>query len=126
MNARLDQLALRKQALTLRAEIERMDLTQHLHNLRRPAEVSYQGLRLVSLLRSPLAGLLAASLGKWFGGGSGSDGPLKSALRYFGYLLAVWRAVRVLRDIAGARRASGSGPDPIPNKCALDTPKFKL
>ena len=51
MSARLDQLALRRQLLTQRAEIERIDLTQHLGHLRRPAEVSYQGLKLVSLLR---------------------------------------------------------------------------
>ena len=108
MNARLDQLALRKEALILRAEIERMDLTQHLHNLRRPAEVSYQGLRLVSLLRSPLVGLLAASLGKRFGGGSAVESPLKTALRYVGYTLAGWRAMRVLRDIIGSRRTVDS------------------
>ncbi len=108
MSARLDQLALRKEALTLRAEIERIDLAAHLGNLRRPAEVSYQGLKLVSLLRSPLIGLLAASLGKRFGGGSAAglagQSPLKSALRYFGYALAGWRAVRVLRDIMGSSR----------------------
>ena len=108
MSARLDQLALRKEALGLRADIERIDLAQHLANLRRPAEISYQGLKLVSLLGSPLAGLLAVSLGKRFGGGSGSESPLKSALRYVGYVLAGWRAVRVLRDIAGSRRPADS------------------
>ena len=108
MSARLDQLALRKEALSLRAEIERIDLAQHLVNLRRPAEVSYQGLKLASLLRSPLAGLLAASLGKRFGSGAASESPLKSALRYFGYALAGWRAVRVLRDIIGSRRSANS------------------
>jgi hypothetical protein len=108
MSARLDQLALRKEALTLRAQIERMDLAEHLSNLRRPAEVSYQGLKLVSLLRSPLVGLIAASLGKRFGGGSAAESPLKSALRYFGYALAGWRAVRVLRDIVGSRRPASS------------------
>ena len=100
MSARLDQLALRRQLLTQRAEIERIDLTQHLGNLRRPAEVSYQGLKLVSLLRSPLAGLLAVSLSKRFGGNA-TESPLKSGLRYAGYAVAAWRALRVLREIAG-------------------------
>ena len=110
MNARLDQLALRKQLLTQRAEIERIDLTQHLGNLRRPAEVSYQGLKLVSLLRSPLAGLLAVSLGNRFGGGLGggvSESPLKTGLRYAGYAVAAWRALRVFREIAGSRKRGG-------------------
>ena len=102
MSARLDHLALRKEALTLRADIERFDLALHLANLRRPAEVSYQGLKLVSLLRSPLAGLLAAR----FGGGAASAGPLKTWLRYAGYALAAWRAVVMFRDIMGSRRSS--------------------
>ncbi len=104
MSARLGELALRKETLVTRAEMERMVLAENLANLRRPAEVSYQGLKLVSLLRSPLAGLLAASLGKRFGGGSTTESPLKTALRYVGYALAGWRAIRVLRDIIGSRR----------------------
>ena len=107
MNARLDRLALRRQLLTQRAEIERIDLTQHLGNLRRPAEVSYQGLKLVSLLRSPLAGLLAVGLGKRLGsglGGGSAESPLKTGLRYAGYAVAAWRALRVVRDIMGSRR----------------------
>ena len=108
MSARLLDLALRKETLVTRAEMERMVLAQNLANLRRPAEVSYQGLKLVSLLRSPLVGLLAASLGKRFGGGSASENPLKSALRYVGYVFAGWRAVKVLREIIGSRRPAES------------------
>ena len=106
MNARLDRLALRRQLLTQRAEIERIDLTQHLGNLRRPAEVSYQGLKLVSLLRSPLTGLLAVGLSRRLGGGS-AESPLKTGLRYAGYAVAAWRALRVVREIAGSRKRGG-------------------
>ena len=108
MSARLLDLALRKETLVTRAEMERMVLAQNLANLRRPAEVSYQGLKLVSLLRSPLAGLLAASLGKHFGGGAATGSTLKTALRYVGYVFAGWRAVRILRKIIGSRRAAES------------------
>ena len=63
MNPRLEQLQLRKEALMMRAELERIELAQHLSALRRPAEMSYKGLRLVSLLRVPVTALLANRFG---------------------------------------------------------------
>ena len=68
MNPRLQHLQLRKEALTLRAELERIDLAHHIAVLRRPSEVTYKGLRLISLLRVPVVALVAARLG----GGSGA------------------------------------------------------
>ena len=53
MNRRLELLQLRKEALVLRAELERIDLAQHVTQLRRPSELSYKGLQWLSLLRLP-------------------------------------------------------------------------
>lgn len=97
MSRRLELLQLRKEALALRAELERIDLAQHLADLRRPSEVVYKGLKLVSLLRMPLAALLASRLGK------GSDGKTGGAFahlaRYAGYALAGWRLYRGAREL---------------------------
>lgn len=94
MNSRLQLLQLRKEALTLRAELERMDLTQQVAALRGPTEVTYKGLRLISLLRAPLAALLAARLG-----GGGSGGVLAHLARYAGFAVAGWRLYRGAREL---------------------------
>ena len=96
MNQHLAYLQLRKEALTLRAELERMDLAQHVAALRRPSEMTYKGLKLIGLLRVPAAALLAARLG---GGGGGSNGVFTHLARYAGVALATWRIYRGAREL---------------------------
>ncbi len=104
MNPRLEQLQLRKEALVMRAELERIELAQQVSALRRPAEVSYKGLRLVSLLRGPVVGLLASRFGN-----TAPAGLLGQVARYAGYVFAGWRVVRAFRDLLGGG-ASSSRP----------------
>lgn len=104
MNRRLEVLKLRKEALTLRADLERIELAEHLNRLRRPAEISYKGLRLVSLLRTPLAALLA----KRFGTSEHTVGVFGQVARYAGYVFAGWRAYKGVRDIIATGRADAS------------------
>ena len=101
MNRRLQLLQLRKEALTLRAELERMDLAQHLAALRGPSEVTYKGLRLISLLRVPVAALLASRLG---GAASGSGGVLAHLARYAALAVAGWRIYRGARELFAPQR----------------------
>ena len=103
MNQRLEQLQLRKEALMMRAELERIELAQHLSALRRPAEMSYKGLRLVSLLRGPVMGLLSSRFGS-----TAPAGLLGQAARYAGYVFAGWRVVRAFRDLLGGSAGSGA------------------
>ena len=102
MNPRLEQLQLRKEALVMRAELERIELAQQVSALRRPAEVSYKGLRLVSLLRGPVIGLLASRFGN-----TAPAGLLGQAARYAGYVFAGWRVVRAFRDLLGGGAGGG-------------------
>lgn len=94
MNRRLQLLQLRKEALTLRAELERMDLALHLAALRGPSETTFKGLRLISLLRGPVAALLASRLG----GGAGG-GVFAHLARYAGFAVAGWRLYRGAREL---------------------------
>ena len=94
MNRRLELLQLRKEALVLRAELERMDLAQHVTQLRRPSELSYKGLQWLSLLRVPLAAAVAARFG------AGGQGSLLSRLaRYAGIAVACWKFYRGARKL---------------------------
>lgn len=101
MNRHLAHLQLRKEALILRAELERMDLAQHLAALRRPSEVTYKGLKLIGLLRVPAAALLAARMG-----GGGAGGVFTHLTRYAGLALAGWRIYRGARELFTPARAS--------------------
>lgn len=103
MNQHLAHLQLRKEALSLRAEMERMDLAQHVAVLRRPSEVTYKGLKLIGLLRVPAAALLGARLGS---GGGASGGVLTHLTRYAGVALAVWRIYRGARELFAPPRGS--------------------
>ena len=105
MNPRQEQLQLRKEALTMRAELERIELAQHLSALRRPAEMSYKGLRLVSLLRVPVTALLANRFGN-----TAPAGMLGQVARYAGYVFAGWRLVRAFRDLLGRNAGSSGAP----------------
>lgn len=100
MNQHLAHLQLRKEALTLHAELERIDLAQHMAALRRPAEVTYKGLKLIGLLRVPAAALLAARMG-----GGGAGGALNHLTRYAGLALAGWRIYRGARALFTPARA---------------------
>ena len=100
MNSRLQHLQLRKEALTLRAALERVDLAVHLAALRRPSEITYKGLRLISLLRVPVAALIAARLGGRSGAVGGSaDGVLSQLVRYAGIAFAGWRFYRGVHEL---------------------------
>ena len=103
MNQHLAHLQLRKEALSLRAELERMDLAQHVAALRRPSEVTYKGLKLIGLLRVPVAALVAARLG---GVGGAAGGALTHLARYAGFALAGWRIYRGARELFAPQRAS--------------------
>lgn len=100
MSQRLAHLQLRKEALTLRSELERIDLAQHVAALRRPSEVTYKGLKLIGLLRVPAAALLAARMG-----GVGAGGALSQLTRYAGLALAGWRIYRGARELFKPARA---------------------
>ena len=100
MNRRLQLLQLRKEALTLRAELERLDLAGHLVALRGPSEATYKGLRLISLLRAPVAALLASRVG----GSGAAGGKLSHLLRYVGMVFAGWRLYRGARELFAAPR----------------------
>ena len=94
MNRRLELLQLRKEALVLRAELERMDLAQHVTQLRRPSELSYKGLQWLSLLRVPVAAAVAARFG------AGGQGSLLGRLaRYAGIAVACWKFYRGAREL---------------------------
>lgn len=99
MNRRLELLQLRKEALVLRAELERIDLAQHVTQLRRPSELSYKGLQCLSLLRLPVAAAIAAR----FGGG-GQVSLLGTLARYTGIAVACWKFYRGARDLFAPSR----------------------
>ena len=101
MIRRLELLKLRKEALVLRAELERMDLAQHVAQLRRPSELTYKGLQWLSLLRVPVAAAAAARFG------SGGQGSLLSRLaRYTGIAVACWKFYRGALELFAPRRRS--------------------
>lgn len=99
MTRRLELLQLRKEALVLRAELERMDLAQHVAQLRRPSELTYKGLQWLSLLRVPVAAAVAAR----FGGG-GEASLLNRLARYTGIAVAGWKFYRGARALFAPSR----------------------
>ena len=101
MNRRLELLQMRKEALVLRAELERMDLAQHVAQLRRPSALTYKGLQWLSLLRVPVAAAVAARFG---GGGQGSQ--LSRLVRYTGIVVACWKFYRGALELFAPRQRS--------------------
>lgn len=95
MNQRHQHLQLRKEGLILRAELERIELAQHVAVLRGPSEATYKGLRLISLLRAPVVALVAARLGT----GGRSSGVLANMARMLGFAIAGWRIYRTAREL---------------------------
>ncbi len=103
MSAKTERLAQRKEELRLHARIERMELTEHVRELRRlrkPANFALIGGRIFKAWRSQTwitgaAALLAAR---------GMDGGrVLRALRYAGYAYAAWQTYRLFRQYVGDR-----------------------
>ena len=98
MNRRLELLQMRKEALVLRSELERMDLAQHVAQLRRPSELTYKGLQWLSLLRVPVVAILAARFG------SGPGTLLSRLARYTGIAVACWKFHRGALELFAPRQ----------------------
>ncbi|MBL8382264.1 MAG: hypothetical protein JNM90_04275 [Burkholderiales bacterium] len=103
MPARTDVLSQRKEALRLRASLERLELQaqlQELRRLRKPANFAVLGARILAAWRAPAwlttAGALLLARGR--GGGR-----ILRALRYAAYGMAAWRTWQMLRDYTPRR-----------------------
>ena len=94
MNRRLELLQMRKEALVLRSELERMDVAQ----LRRPSVLTYKGLQWLSLLRVPVGAILAARFG------SGQGTLLSRLARYTGIAVACWKFYRGALELFAPRQ----------------------
>lgn len=102
MSVKTEARARRKQELLLLARIERLELCEHMRELRRlrkPVNFALIGARIFQAWRSPAwvapVGAFLASRG--FGGGR-----LMRALRFAGFAFAAWRTVQLIRQYAGS------------------------
>jgi hypothetical protein len=102
MNARLQLLQSRKELLTVRAQMERLDLARHVSRLRGPAEMTYKGLRLMSLLRTPVMALVAS---RFAGSGGGKSSLLGQLGRMTGVAVALWKFYRGARELFAPQRS---------------------
>ena len=112
MSAKAEARARRKEELLLLARIERIELAEHLRELRRlkkPVNFAMIGASILRTWRSPAWISTAAALLASRGTGGGRASRL---LRYAGYAYAAWRTYGLLRHyVAGA---SGHEPGVAP------------
>ena len=113
MSAKAEVRARRKEELLLLARIERIELAEHVRELRRlkkPVNFAMIGANILRTWRSPAwlstaAALLAAR-------GTGSGRALR-LLRYAGYAYAAWRTYGLIRHYvaSASRNAPGVAPE---------------
>ncbi len=110
MSAKAEALQRRKEELRLMARIERLELAQHVREVRRlkrPANFALIGARILQAWRNPAWVTTAATL---LAARGVDGGRLLRALRYAGYAFAAWRTYRLFRDYAGsAKRGNYAG-----------------
>ena len=105
MSVKTEARTRRKEELLLLARIERIELADHLRELRRlrkPANFAMIGARIFQAWRSPAWVAPAAA----FLASRGLDsGRLMRALRYAGFAFAAWRTVQLFRQYASSPTA---------------------
>lgn len=115
MSAKAEARARRKEELLLLARIERIELAEHLRELRRlkkPINFAMIGASILRTWRSPAWISTVAALLASRGTGGGGASRLLRLLRYAGYAYAAWRTYGLLRHyVAGA---SGHAPGVAP------------
>ena len=102
MSAKTEARARRKEELLLLARIERIELTDHLRELRRlrkPANFAMIGARIFQTWRNPA---WVAPIAAFLASRGLHNGRLMRALRYAGFAFAAWRTVQLFRHYAAS------------------------
>ncbi len=104
MSVKTEARARRKEELLLLARIERIELADHLRELRRlrkPANFAMIGARIFQAWRSPA---WVAPVAAFLASRGLDNGRLMRALRYAGFAFAAWRSVQLFRDYAASAK----------------------
>jgi len=105
VSAKTEARARRKEELLLLARIERLELSDHLRELKRlrkPANFALIGARIIQAWRSPA---WVAPVAAFLASRGLESGRLMRALRYAGFAFAAWRTVLLFRHYAGSPKA---------------------